>query len=57
MKNNNKEFKSVEFMREQRERLSKLYQSDSKLFYKELDEATKSFLELRKKQKLTRKAA
>jgi len=52
----NKEFKAVAFMREQRDRLSKLYQVDSKSFFKELDEATKSFLELRKKR-ITKRAA
>ena len=49
MKNKKKEFHAVEFMREVREKLSKLYLTDRKKYFAELDKATKEFEKSRKK--------
>lgn len=45
-----KAFKAVEFMREQRDRLSGLYQNDRDGFLAELDKAKQDFLVRRRKK-------
>ena len=50
MKNDKKEFKAVEFMRAQRDRLTALYHKDKDEFMKELDRSHQNFLKLRKKK-------
>ena len=49
MKNKKNEFHAVEFMRDVREKLSKLYMTDKKKYFTELDKATKEFEKSRKK--------
>ncbi len=53
-KNKNSEFKAVEFMREQRDRLTKLYQSDKEKFYKELEQSREKFLRKRGRKSRTK---
>jgi hypothetical protein len=50
MKNKKKEFHAVEFMREVREKLSKLYLTDRDKYFAELDKATKEFEKSRRKK-------
>jgi hypothetical protein len=51
-----KEFKAVEFMRQRREELSKLYLKSRKKYYAELRRATKAFMESRRKRSPKRAA-
>ena len=55
MKDKKSDFKAVEFMREQRDRLSKLYNKDKKAFFHELEQSTKDFLKMREKKALQTK--
>lgn len=50
MKNeeNKQKFEAVTFIREQRERLSQLYQTDKKAFYSELEKANQAFFAQRR---------
>jgi hypothetical protein len=45
-----KEFHAVEFMRDARAKLSKLYVEDKEKYFAELEKATKEFLKSRKKK-------
>ena len=48
---NEKEFKAVEFMRKVREELSKLYNTDKKLYFEEIQKAMEEFKMSRNKAK------
>ena len=64
MKNKEKEsrqndtnFKSVEFMRSARQRLTEKYQQNREAFLKEIEQATEEFLKVRKNKPIKRIAA
>ena len=50
MKTNKQEFHAVEFMREQRDKLSDLYLKDKKKYFENLEKATKEFEKSRGKK-------
>jgi hypothetical protein len=49
-KEKQKGFEAVSFMREQRDRLSSLYQTDRSAFYAELEKANQDFIAQRKRK-------